>query len=91
MIPVGVLYFIVFPETFVIGIVIHIKSLSGPAFVAFNTKMIIGFLSQPAVATARFENALRQCDGCRNMVLLHLINCDFFIQIDICLGADLFL
>jgi hypothetical protein len=83
MVAIGIGSVFIFPETFMFFVIIHVKPLACPVFVALDPKMVIGFFCQGTVATSRFQYPLCQRNRRRNFVLLHLFDGYIFVQINI--------
>ena len=79
---------VVFSEAFVLLVVVHDIGVAFPTLMTLNAEVILGLSCQGAVARPRLQNALRQSDGCRNLVLAHLAHGDVLISFDIVFGRD---
>ena len=88
MVAVRLLRVFIFPETFVLLIIIHGKSLTGPAFVTFYPEVVIGLTRQPAVTASGLQDALRQGDRGGYTRFLHLTDGDVFVLFNIFFCRD---
>ena len=82
---------LIFPKTFILGIVILYERGPSPSFLAFYSKMVACFFGQFAVSRRRLQNSLSHFNGSWNLILLHFADGNVFILLNIFGCTALFL
>jgi hypothetical protein len=84
----------IFPEAFVLFIIILVIGFACPAFMALDPEMIIGFTGQRTVPAVRFQDPLGEGYARRNTIHLHFLDSEIteafniFFNRDQLLGKD---